>query len=137
METKYGNAYRRKDGYYQISSGPNQGKLLHRLIYEENFGSIPNGFCIHHSDNDKNNNAPENLLLLSKSNHHHLHMNGTNHPRWDNGRIDEAGGLTFLSAEKNKGRTMQDIIQSLGYSRNTVAIVHQYLSNRGLRWDQI
>ena len=59
--TKFGNVYKRKDGYFQISSGVNQGKLLHRLIYEENFGSIPNGFCIHHLDNDKNNNDPNNL----------------------------------------------------------------------------
>ena len=101
METKFGNAYQRKDGYYQISSGANQGKLLHRLIYEENFGSIPNGFCIHHLDNDKNNNDPSNLILMSKSNHHKLHFNRVNNPNWGNGRIDAAGGVTFLSAEKN------------------------------------
>ena len=96
METKFGKAYQRKDGYYQISSGANQGKLLHRLIYEENFGSIPNGFCIHHLDNDKNNNNPSNLILMSKSNHHKLHFNMVNNPRWGNGRIDAAGGISFL-----------------------------------------
>ena len=137
MQTEFGNAYQRKDGYYQISSGPNQGKLLHRLVYEKHFGSIPEGFIIHHINGDKNDSSPKNLMLLSKSNHHHLHTAGINHPRWDNGRIDEAGGITFLSAEKSKGRTMQDIIKELGYSSNTVAIVHQYLKNRGLRWNQI
>ena len=137
METKFGNAYKRKDGYYQISSGINQGKLLHRLVYEDNFGSIPVGFSIHHLDGNKENNLPGNLIMLSKSNHHKLHMNGTNHPRWNHGLIDEAGGIQFLSAEKNKGMTMQEIIKNLGYSTNTVAIVHQYLKNRGLRWNQI
>ena len=135
LKTKFGNAYKRKDGYYQISSGSNQGKLLHRLIYEDWYGTIPEGFCIHHIDGDKENNSPGNLMLLSKSNHHRLHMNGTHHPRWDNGRIDAAGGLTFLSAEKNKGRTMSSVAEELGYTQ--AVPVHQYLKNRDLTWNQI
>lgn len=137
MQTKFGNAYKRKDGYYQISSGINQGKLLHRLIYEETFGTIPEGFICHHIDGNKENNDSKNLMLLSKSNHHKLHMNKTNHPRWDNGLIDKVGGVNFLSAEKNKGRTMQEIVDDLGYSSNSVAVVFQYLNNRGLRWNQL
>lgn len=135
IKTKFGNAYQRKDGYYQISSGNNQGKLLHRMIYEEHYGSIPNGFCIHHLDNDKNNNHPSNLILMSKSNHHKLHFNMVNNPRWGNGRIDAAGGVTFLSAEKNKGRTMQSIADELGYS-NVSSIFH-YIDRRGLRWNEL
>ena len=135
METKYGRVYQRKDGYYQVSSGPNQGKLLHRLIYEDAFGPIPEGFCVHHQDNDKENNAASNLMILSKSNHHKLHCRGVNHPRWDNGKIDRAGGLSFLSVEKNKGKTMSSIAEELGY---TAAVpVYQYLKNRNLRWNQI
>ena len=137
MMTKFGNGHQRTDGYIQITSGPHKGKLLHRLIYEEVYGSIPKGYAIHHIDGDKTNNNPGNLMLLSKSNHHKLHMNKTNHPRWDNGLIDKAGGVNFLSAEKNKGRTMQEIVDDLGYSSNSVAVVFQYLNNRGLRWNQI
>ena len=135
IKTKFGNAYQRKDGYYQISSGNNQGKLLHRLVYEEHYGPIPEGFHIHHLDNDKTNCSPENLLLLSKSNHHKLHFNMINNPRWGNGRIDKAGGVTFLSAEKNKGRTMQEIADELGYSN--VSSVFHFLEKRGLRWNQL
>ena len=135
METKYGNAYKRKDGYYQISSGINQGKLLHRLIYEEVFGPIPEGFHVHHLDNDKENNDPSNMILLSKSNHHKLHFNMINNPRWGNGRIDAAGGVSFLSACKNKGMTMQGIADDLGYSN--VSSVFHYLDKRNLRWNQI
>ena len=133
--TKYGNGHQRTDGYIQITSGPYKGKLLHRLIYEEVYGPIPKGWSIHHLDMDKTNNNPGNLVALSKSNHHKLHMNGTNHPRWDNGRIDEAGGMTFLSAERNKGRTMQDIADELGYSN--VSSVFHYIDRRGLRWNEI
>ena len=135
MMTDYGRAYQRKDGYWQISSGPNQGKLLHRLIYEEHYGPIPEGFHIHHLDNDKTNCSPENLLLLSKSNHHKLHFNMINNPNWGNGRIDKAGGVTFLSAEKNKGRTMQAIADELGYSN--VSSVFHYIDRRGLRWNEL
>lgn len=135
METEFGNAYQRKDGYYQISSGVHQGKLLHRLIYEENFGSIPNGFCVHHLDNDKTNNHPSNLILMSKSNHHKLHFNMVNNPRWGNGRIDKAGGITFLSAEKNNGKTMTAVAEELGYTQPVP--VYQYLKYRDLRWNQL
>ena len=135
MKTKYGNGYQRTDGYIQITSGPYKGKLLHRLIYEECYGSIPKGYTIHHIDGDKTNNNPGNLMLLTKSNHHKLHMNGTNHPRWDNGKIDRAGGLTFLSVEKNKGRTMTSIAEELGYTASVP--IFQYLKNRNLRWNQL
>ena len=135
METKYGNGHQRTDGYIQITSGPYKGKLLHRLIYEEVYGSIPKGYAIHHIDGDKTNNNPGNLMLLSKSNHHSLHMNKTNHPRWNHGRIDEAGGIDFISASKNKGMTMQDIADEVGYSN--VSTVFHYLDKRGLRWNQI
>ena len=135
MMTKFGKVYQRNDGYYQISSGEHKGSLLHRLIYEDEYGPIPAGFCVHHKDGDKANNAPNNLILLSKSHHHSLHMHGVNHPRWDNGKIDEAGGMAFLSAERNKGHTMQDIADELGYS-NVSSIFH-YIDRRGLRWNEI
>lgn len=135
METKFGNGHQRTDGYIQITSGPHKGKLLHRLIYEECFGSIPKGYSIHHIDGDKTNNNPGNLMMLTKSNHHKLHMQGTNHPRWNKGRIDEEGGLTFLSAAKNKGQSIANIAESLEYTN--AAPVYQYLHNRNMEWNQL
>ena len=135
MMTKFGNAYQRTDGYIQITSGPNKGKLLHRLIYEEVYGPIPKGYTIHHKDGDKTNNNPGNLMLLTKSNHHKLHFNMINNPRWGNGRIDAAGGIGFLSACKNKGMTMQEVTDELGYK--SVSTVSQYLKYRDVRWNQL
>ena len=135
METKFGNGHQRTDGYIQITSGPYKGKLLHRLIYEEVYGSIPKGYTIHHIDGDKTNNNPSNLMLLTKSNHHKLHFNMVNNPRWGNGRIDKAGGVSFLSACKNKGMTMQNITDELGYK--SVSTVSQYLKYRDVKWNQI
>ena len=135
MNTPFGKAYQRKDGYYQISSGIHQGKLLHRLIYEENFGPIPEGFHVHHRDMNKENLDPNNLILLSKSNHHKLHFNMINNPRWGNGRIDKAGGLSFLSACRNKGMTMQEVTDELGYK--SVSTVSQYCNYRSVRWNEL
>ncbi|AMK16292.1 HNH endonuclease signature motif containing protein [Methanobrevibacter olleyae] len=135
IKTRFGNAYKRRDGYYQITSGIYKGKLLHRLVYEKERGPIPEGFVVHHLDNNKANYDINNLILLSKSNHHRLHMRGCNHPRWNKGRIDEAGGINFLSAEKNKGRTMSSIAEELGYTQ--AVPVFQYLKYRNLRWNQI
>lgn len=41
----------------------------------------------------------------------------------------------FLSAEKNKGRTMSSVADELGYTQPVP--IHQYLGNRGLTWNQL
>lgn len=58
-----------KDGYLRINN-----KLLHRIIWETQNGPIPEGFHIHHKDEDKLNNHIDNLECLSHSDHLRLHM---------------------------------------------------------------
>jgi hypothetical protein len=55
-----GKAYRRKGKEY-----------LHRFIYKQSYGidALPDGFDIHHLDNDPLNNNHENLLAIP----HNLH----------------------------------------------------------------
>lgn len=135
FETEWGTARLRKDGYYYISTKTNNGCLLHRLIYEKHYGPIPEGFVIHHIDGVKTNNEINNLVMLSNSEHHSLHMKGESHPLWGKSRIDQAGGIRYLSEEKNKGATMEGIALNLGY---TAAVpVHQYLRNRNLTWNEL
>jgi|SRR5215831_4132105 len=51
---------------------------LHRIVWEDHFGPIQEGYCIHHKDKDKTNNDIANLECISKSDHvkHHWEIGG-------------------------------------------------------------
>ena len=56
-----------KDGYTEIKvKDPNVWKLKHRLIYEEHYGEIPNGYVVMFLDRDKSNFDINNLILISR-----------------------------------------------------------------------
>lgn len=42
---------------------------LHRQIYIDNFGAIPDGYHIHHKDGNTENNSPSNLQALPRFEH--------------------------------------------------------------------
>jgi hypothetical protein len=56
-------------GYYRLTTSRKKHISLHRYVWEQNNGSIPSGFDIHHIDNNKQNNDIKNLECLSKSEH--------------------------------------------------------------------
>ena len=76
INTKFGIAYLDGDGYYHIKSPNGKDKLLHRLIYEEANGKIPEGEIIHHIDGNPLNNNLNNLLMVSRSEHNKIHHTG-------------------------------------------------------------
>jgi len=56
--------------YYQIilcKNNKTKGFQFHRLVYEAHNGSIPEGMCIDHIDNNPQNNNIENLRLATLS----------------------------------------------------------------------
>lgn len=65
-------------GYPQLTLF-NQGKvtkpLLHRLLYELYIGEIPEGFEVHHKDENPLNFSLDNLVLLNKQEHQLAHTN--------------------------------------------------------------
>lgn len=81
LNTKFGRAKLQADGYYRITSSKegNANKLLHRLIFQEVYGLIPQDFIIHHKNRDKTSNCVLNLQLMRKGEHHSLHTKGVNH----------------------------------------------------------
>ena len=93
--TEWGIARVRDDGYYYISSskGDYNNKLLHRLIFEKNYGKIPNQCHIHHKDKKPSNNCIMNLQLLTHSEHSTItHL----------GRKNKEETLLKMSNAKNK-----------------------------------
>lgn len=64
-----------KSGYFLCSKKTDIGKRerLHCYVWRKANGMIPNGFAIHHKDENKNNNEIENLECISASAHMALH----------------------------------------------------------------
>lgn len=75
LNTIFGVATINRGGYLEITQSRkgNDGKLLHRLIYEHEYGDIPKGYQIHHVDGDKLNNYPLNLKAVTPYEHQLIH----------------------------------------------------------------
>ena len=84
IKTKFGTATINNKGYYQITSTKegNFGKLLHRLIYEDEVGIIPDGYHIHHINKNRTDNTISNLQALPLSEHSKIHTTGKNNPMY-------------------------------------------------------
>lgn len=58
-------------GYFRATTGDRH--LLHRRVWEDAHGTIPEGYDVHHVDHNKTNNDIANLRLLTKAEHTRLH----------------------------------------------------------------
>lgn len=67
----------------KTKNGITQNFHLHRVIYETFVGEIPEGYIIHHKDENKQNNAVSNLLMVSAEDHVRIHFRGK--PSWKKG----------------------------------------------------
>lgn len=57
----------RSNGYYSLTT--NDRTLMHRYVWEKNYGKIPLNYDIHHINQLKHDNRIENLECLPKSEH--------------------------------------------------------------------
>lgn len=60
--------------YYQSGRKDAAERLLHRRIWLDNFGPIPEGMQIHHKDGNWRNNEISNLELVVSRDHQRKHM---------------------------------------------------------------
>ena len=102
MKTEFGNAKINNSGYYVITSRKEgyHKKLLHRLIYEKYIGEIPDGFIVHHLDENKLNNNLDNLVLMDVNEHRSYHMTGEKNPQY--GKISPFRGKHHSEETKKK-----------------------------------
>lgn len=62
-----------KRGYWLIYV-PGRGQVkYHHYVWEKNYGSVPEGYALHHINFDKLDNRIENLQMMPKREHHKLH----------------------------------------------------------------
>lgn len=55
------------------------GVRLHRVVWEQKNGRpVPEGFHVHHRDEDRSNNAADNLKLMEGPEHHRHHASNPN-----------------------------------------------------------
>ena len=72
MEYK-GMKWRKALGYYIVSKSYSKTIYLHRLVWEEAYGEIPEKMLVYHIDGDKLNNDLSNLELMSHIDHRRIH----------------------------------------------------------------
>lgn len=76
LKTEYGTVKLNNNDYYVVTSAKegNNGKLWHRLVYEDFWGvTLPKEVIIHHKDENKHNNCILNLEAMTRETHQSLH----------------------------------------------------------------
>lgn len=80
-------------------------RYVHRLVYEDSHGSIPEGYIVHHKDGNPLNYSPDNLEAMTYAEHAQAH-----------GMI---GNQNSLGHHHNK-ETRQKISRALAGNQNSL-----------------
>lgn len=76
-KAKKGKGYgvtRKKNGYIEITMGPNKFRNVHDVLMEIHIGrKLRPHECVHHVDHNRTNNNLSNLQLMTRSEHARLH----------------------------------------------------------------
>lgn len=69
-----GYGYITKKGYHRVwDAEQKKYRFEHNIVWEKNYGKIPQGMQVHHIDGNKQNNNIENLKLVDALTHKRLH----------------------------------------------------------------
>ena len=79
-----------KSYYYCGQYFQRKGVRLHRAVWEKHHGEIPEGYHVHHKDENRRNNEPENLELLPGRVHLSHHMSSEKQKERSRSSIEKA-----------------------------------------------
>ena len=97
---RYPNSPRRSDAvYFKRTVKTGSTEWLHRRIYTDNFGDIPDGHHIHHIDGNPLNNDPSNLECVSPSDHIDMHPRSDD---WLSRQSEHLKSIRHLATEWHK-----------------------------------
>lgn len=75
-----GRRWHRRNAYFSTAfrnpDGSQRTELLHRRVWADAHGAIPDGYVVHHKDDNPKNNEIENLELMERSAHNSMHKRG-------------------------------------------------------------
>lgn len=132
--------YSHKKGYWKLLKGRgehNEIELcengirnhggIHKWLYRQYFGDIPNGFDIHHIDLDPDNNSIKNLLLITHSKHISLH-NKIGRAKKASAKAAEKTSKAVLQFDKNfnliaEYKSMLEASRATGIDHGTIGLV--------------
>lgn len=114
---RYPRSKRRTDAvYFKRSLSKGKCEYLHRRVWEDHNGPIPEGFHIHHRDDDPGNNAPENLEAVSVSDHLKRHPPSPEQRAWQEQHLAQIRHLTKGWHSSEAGRAVHKRVGALAYA---------------------
>ena len=124
LHTKFGKA-KCYENYYIIIAGVNEGKKLHRAIYEDyhKVTLLPTTI-IHHKDGNSKNNCILNLEMISWGEHTKLHHTGRHHTSETIQKISETKTGNTTVSEESREKIRQKLlikephIVKIGFTEN-------------------
>ena len=100
-----------KNGYVIVNLLSDDGnyvsKGVHSVIWETANGEIPDGYVVHHRNENKSDNRLENLQLVSRAEHMTIHHKGKPLSEEHKSKLCHTGMLGKTS--KFKGKTFEEI----------------------------
>lgn len=101
-----------------LKDGTRRCRDLHRVVYETFKGEVPEGYVVHHIDDNPKNNKLNNLKLITHRENILIGMRKTDRKKWSK-RLTESEKTTIKELYE-KGMSYLKISKLMGVSRITV-----------------